>query len=170
MARGTDYVVREDGQQPLRYAAREWDATAGLYQVRARWYDPQTGRFVSEDPIGLAGGVNTYAYALNSPVNYTDPSGRRSTATSRELSASGRSAGNGTSGGCRACVLRPCQGFVSPGVIRIEGTAPVSRAFFATRGIDDHDRQWSTTGTQMAHSIPGCGPFLKRSIGYVAKP
>jgi RHS repeat-associated protein len=36
-------------QQPLRYAAREWDATAGLYQVRARWYDPHTGRFVSEE-------------------------------------------------------------------------------------------------------------------------
>jgi hypothetical protein len=43
--------------------------------VRARWYDPQTGRFVSEDPIGLAGGINPYAYAANSPVNFTDPFG-----------------------------------------------------------------------------------------------
>lgn len=48
---------------------------AGLYQVRARWYDPQTGRFVSEAPIGLAGGMNVYAYAANRPVNFTDPSG-----------------------------------------------------------------------------------------------
>jgi RHS repeat-associated protein len=68
-------VIAEGVPQPLGYAAREWDATAGLYQVRARWYDPHTGRFVSEDPIGLAGGINVYAYALNSPVNYTDPSG-----------------------------------------------------------------------------------------------
>jgi RHS repeat-associated protein len=68
-------VVREDIQQPLRYAAREWDGTAGLYQVRARWYDPHTGRFVSEDPIGLAGGINLYRYAANNPINATDPYG-----------------------------------------------------------------------------------------------
>jgi RHS repeat-associated protein len=61
--------------QPLRYMAREWDEDLGMYQVRARWYDPQLGRFVSEDPIGLGGGINTYAYVGNSPVNATDPSG-----------------------------------------------------------------------------------------------
>jgi RHS repeat-associated protein len=72
---GEPELVSETVTQPLRYTAREWDATAGLYQVRARWYDPQTGRFVSEDPIGLAGGINPYAYAANSPVNFTDPSG-----------------------------------------------------------------------------------------------
>jgi RHS repeat-associated protein len=60
---------------PLRFAARELDATAGLYYVRARWYDPSMGRFVSEDPIGLASGINDYAYALNDPVNLSDPSG-----------------------------------------------------------------------------------------------
>ena len=47
----------------------------GLYYVRARWYDPHLGRFVSEDPIGLAGGLNVYAYVGNSPLNGTDPSG-----------------------------------------------------------------------------------------------
>ncbi len=41
---------------PLRFAARELDAATGLYYVRARWYDPSRGRFMSEDPIGLAGG------------------------------------------------------------------------------------------------------------------
>ncbi|MBD0321594.1 MAG: hypothetical protein ICV87_14755 [Gemmatimonadetes bacterium] len=48
--------------QPLRYGAREWDQGVGLLPVRAHWYDPQTGRFVSEDPIGLVGGINPYAY------------------------------------------------------------------------------------------------------------
>jgi RHS repeat-associated protein len=72
---GEPELVTEGVQQPLRYTAREWDATAGLYQVRARWYDPQTGRFVSEDPIALAGGINPYAYVANSPVNFTDPFG-----------------------------------------------------------------------------------------------
>jgi RHS repeat-associated protein len=60
--------------QPLRYMAREYDVT-GLYQVRARWYDAQYGRFISEDPIGLAGGINPYAYAAGNPVSSVTPPG-----------------------------------------------------------------------------------------------
>jgi RHS repeat-associated protein len=55
--------VYESVPNPLRYMAREWDPDAGLYYVRNRWYDPEVGRFISEDPIGLAGGINVYAYA-----------------------------------------------------------------------------------------------------------
>ena len=47
-----------------------------LYYMRARWYEPRTGRFLSEDPIGLAGGINAFAYAGNDPVNQRDPTGR----------------------------------------------------------------------------------------------
>jgi RHS repeat-associated protein len=61
--------------QPLRFMAREIDTTTGLYYVRARWYDPAMARFNSQDPIGLAGGMNTYAYVGNDPVNGRDPSG-----------------------------------------------------------------------------------------------
>jgi RHS repeat-associated protein len=46
-----------------------------LYYMRARWYEPNSGRFLSEDPIGLAGGINSYAYAGDDPVNGRDPSG-----------------------------------------------------------------------------------------------
>jgi RHS repeat-associated protein len=56
------------------YTGREPDAT-GLVYYRARYYDPSIGRFVSRDPIGLDGGINLYAYVLNNPVNYTDPTG-----------------------------------------------------------------------------------------------
>jgi RHS repeat-associated protein len=59
----------------LRYAAREFDSETGLYYIRARYYDPQLGRFISEDPIGLLGGINLYAYAWNDPINARDPSG-----------------------------------------------------------------------------------------------
>jgi RHS repeat-associated protein len=43
--------------------------------LRNRYYDPQTGRFTQEDPIGLAGGLNAYAFANGDPVNYSDPFG-----------------------------------------------------------------------------------------------
>lgn len=48
----------------------------GLYYMRARYYDPKVGRFISEDPIGFAGGdVNLYAYVANNSVNRFDPFG-----------------------------------------------------------------------------------------------
>jgi RHS repeat-associated protein len=55
------------------------DATTGLYYIKARWYDPVTGRFISEDPIGFDGGDwNQYVYVKNEPVNWTDSEGLRS--------------------------------------------------------------------------------------------
>jgi RHS repeat-associated protein len=50
------------------------DLTGQLY-MRNRYYDPQTGRFTQEDPIGLAGGLNTYGFADGDPVSYSDPTG-----------------------------------------------------------------------------------------------
>ena len=57
------------------YTGRERDALTGLYYYRARWYDPQQGRFISEDPIGFKGGINFYAYVENNPINFNDPLG-----------------------------------------------------------------------------------------------
>jgi RHS repeat-associated protein len=56
------------------YTGREPDAT-GLIYYRARYYDPSIQRFTQRDPIGVAGGVNAYAYVNNSPANFTDPTG-----------------------------------------------------------------------------------------------
>jgi RHS repeat-associated protein len=56
------------------YTGRELDGT-GLYYYRARYYNPSMGRFLSEDPIGLRGGFNRYAYVADSPTRYIDPSG-----------------------------------------------------------------------------------------------
>ncbi len=57
------------------FAGREWDDDADLYYNRARWYNPELGRFISEDPIGFADGPNVYRYAGNDPVNFRDPTG-----------------------------------------------------------------------------------------------
>ncbi|WP_228739210.1 RHS repeat-associated core domain-containing protein [Xanthomonas euvesicatoria] len=59
---------------PYQYTGREKDLN-GLYYYRARYYRPQWGRFISEDPIKLAGGVNMYGYVDGNPVNSIDPLG-----------------------------------------------------------------------------------------------
>jgi RHS repeat-associated protein len=50
------------------------DPSGQLY-MRNRYYDPQSGRFTQEDPIGIAGGLNVYGFAGGDPVNYSDPYG-----------------------------------------------------------------------------------------------
>ena len=68
-------VSRQTGGIPqYGYTGREPDNT-GLVYYRARYYDPDTGRFTQPDPIGLSGGTNLYAYAGGDPVNLVDPMG-----------------------------------------------------------------------------------------------
>jgi RHS repeat-associated protein len=60
---------------PFRFTGREFDSETGLYFYRARYYDPSTGRFFSEDPLGFGQGVNFYAYVGNNATNLIDPTG-----------------------------------------------------------------------------------------------
>jgi uncharacterized protein RhaS with RHS repeats len=46
-----------------------------VFTYRARYYSPAVGRFISEDPIGLVGGINKYSYVDSSPLNWIDPWG-----------------------------------------------------------------------------------------------
>jgi RHS repeat-associated protein len=57
------------------YTGRERDSATGLLYYRARWYDSQQGRFLSEDPAGLSVGLNLYSYANNNPTFFNDPFG-----------------------------------------------------------------------------------------------
>jgi RHS repeat-associated protein len=71
-------IVQQTGsvENTYTYTGREWDESAGLYYYRARYYEPISGRFINEDPIGFAGGdTNFYAYVRNNPVNMVDPLG-----------------------------------------------------------------------------------------------
>lgn len=59
------------------YTGQEFDADTGLYYYNARWYDPATGRFMSQDPLGFAAGdANLMRYVGNSATNATDPNGK----------------------------------------------------------------------------------------------
>jgi RHS repeat-associated protein len=60
---------------PFQYAGRELDQETDSYYYRARYFDQNSGRFISEDPIGNEDGMNFYAYVGNNPTNYFDPSG-----------------------------------------------------------------------------------------------
>jgi len=67
-------ITTATGTNPnrFRFTGREWDQETGLYYYRARYYDPNTGRFISEDPIGFVGGVNFYDYVRNSSINLVE--------------------------------------------------------------------------------------------------
>ncbi|MPZ77339.1 MAG: PKD domain-containing protein, partial [Deltaproteobacteria bacterium] len=61
--------------QAYRFTARELDEETGLYYYRARYYEPSTGRFLEEDPIGIGDGQNVYAYVGNNGITFIDPLG-----------------------------------------------------------------------------------------------
>ena len=64
----------QDLQQLIRLPGQQVDEETGLYYNRHRYYDPQQGRYITQDPIGLRGGINLYTYPLN-PIRYIDPLG-----------------------------------------------------------------------------------------------
>jgi RHS repeat-associated protein len=66
-------------ETPRRFTGHDFEGMTGLYDFEARWYDPDSGRFFSADPI-LASpwdpqGVNPYSYVSNNPLNLIDPTG-----------------------------------------------------------------------------------------------
>ncbi|QSX78299.1 RHS repeat-associated core domain-containing protein [Agrilutibacter solisilvae] len=59
----------------LRFAGQRYDAVTGTHYNYFRDYEPETGRYVQSDPVGLKGGLNTYSYVGDSPVGSVDPYG-----------------------------------------------------------------------------------------------
>jgi RHS repeat-associated protein len=82
---------QETVTQPFKYVG-QYGVMAepnGLYYMRARYYDPTVGRFISEDPLGFGGGdVNLFAYVSNNPIGAIDPYGLEHTCTDCQITYS----------------------------------------------------------------------------------
>ena len=70
---GNQATEDEADTNPFRYAGEYFDAETGQIYLRNRYYDPSTGRFISEDPV--MDGLNWYVYCGNNPINFLDPYG-----------------------------------------------------------------------------------------------
>jgi RHS repeat-associated protein len=71
-----DSTFEEDD---LGFTGKGYDSDVGLYYFNARWYDADTGRFISEDPVGDPSNPNLYSYGRNNPLSFNDPTGLEST-------------------------------------------------------------------------------------------
>ncbi|MDH0893369.1 MULTISPECIES: RHS repeat-associated core domain-containing protein [unclassified Pseudomonas] len=130
-ARGNVQVQRREEQtepveQNLRFQGQYYDQETELHCNRFRYYDPDCGRFLSQDPIGLLGGLNNYQYAPN-PVVWIDPLG-----------------------------LCKCPGDSTAGGIKIEsGAVPDSNEIRAGQGLSDIGYDVTHQATASAKGVQG---------------
>jgi RHS repeat-associated protein len=66
-------------EDDLGFTGKGYDSDVELYYFNARWYDADTGRFISEDPVGDPSNPNLYSYGRNNPLSFIDPTGLAST-------------------------------------------------------------------------------------------
>ena len=100
---------------PIRYRSYYYDDEIGLYYLRARYYDPETGRFISQDNISYLDpehlmGLNLYAYCNNDPIQNLDPTGCAILTTLLIATIAGAIVG-GAMGGISYAISTPTGGF-----------------------------------------------------------
>ena len=126
------------------WQGREYSHATGLYNFRARWYDPAAGRWLSKDPIGLEGGLNLYEAFGNNPVCFRDPEGLR-----RGINRNGPAITPVANIGTNNLTTSVLHDALTDAYVRLqEGGETLSQSTFDTRFWDGHseDRYWSEGG------------------------
>jgi RHS repeat-associated protein len=133
---------------PFQYTGRENDGT-GLYYYRARYYSPKLARFISSDPIGLAGGINTYTYVGGNPLSRVDPLGldwvvSQSTGQVTHVNSSGTSTNVGTGYAGHGA------GVNNPNMQNVQGTGPLPQGTYT---IETQRNNRTGSGTNLPGSM-----------------
>jgi RHS repeat-associated protein len=138
------HITHVPAQNPIRFQGQQFDDETGLAYNRYRYYDPRTGRYISQEPIGLLGNTNPYQYAPN-PTDWIDPRGLKG----KKAQASGQA----------CCSPNPCEGKDPAKEARgWQGTAPY-------KGVDSYQNTVLKRGTVLYSLYPGGAPGYAVTIG-----
>jgi len=118
---GKAHIQTNTIENNLRFPGQYYDAESGLHHNYFRDYDPELGRYLQSDPIGLAGGLNVYGYALQNPIMLLDPLGLHRL-TDAQMDMIAGAAGGAVTGGISGGLAGAFAGGLVGGVLGYAGS------------------------------------------------
>ncbi|MFC6212985.1 RHS repeat-associated core domain-containing protein, partial [Rahnella laticis] len=152
-------------RQPIRMQGQHVDEESGLHYNRHRYYDPALGRYITQDPIGLRGGWNLYAYVYSKPGRYIDPRGLNGVGSmvnmpgiSEKGSLGISMTQNGASSEDVTTAMAPAPTSpIATGECRVTGTVAVGTGLSATASLNEK------SGASALWSVPIAAVGLRAS-------